>query len=279
MNLLDRIESLPLELCQQICEYAITPFEEPEAPLGYIVDPLVCQDFRYQRDRFERELECLKRLGGHVLSRRELDPIEQKWRQAWEASMTRMIAEDKEEWRKFIAEWLSNMWHSDWPWSLSLPFSVLDQTEVTGDLYEMVQTAVGPFMNGFGRVEDECSRGELCRIVEQLREVRMAAFKRGRFRSSQESWDQASVVKTFVLIWRRCIEIAELGTLDYVGRERVKVPISERIPAGQWVFRYTRAEGPAIKWRSPITSGSLNVTTTIDPPAPPSESLTLLSSA
>lgn len=214
MNLLDRIEFLPLELCQQICEYTITPFKEPEAPLGYIVDPLVSQNFRTQRDRFRKELRCLQRLGDHVLSRRELDQIEKKWRRAWETSMARMIAEDTEEWRKFLCEWLSNMWNWDWPWSSSLPFAALDQTGVTGDIYDMTQIAVTPFMGRFGQVENEDSRKELCHVVEKLREVRMAAFQMGKFQSFLEWWDEEKVVRALVLTRRRCTEITGWEAVD-----------------------------------------------------------------
>lgn len=85
--------------------------------------------------------------------------------------MMRMVTGYKEEWRKFIQEWLPNRSNLDWPLSLSFP--VMGQTRITDDIYDMVQT--------------ECSRIGLRRTVEDLREARMAAFRKERFRGSLES--------------------------------------------------------------------------------------------
>lgn len=41
------------------CASTITPFKEPDAPLGYIIGPLVSSNFHKQRDRFKRKLESL----------------------------------------------------------------------------------------------------------------------------------------------------------------------------------------------------------------------------
>lgn len=71
MNLLDRFESLPLELRQQICEYTITPFKTLSAPLEYIG-----LSFCKQRIAFKAEMRCLRRLGEHVLGCREFGSIE-----------------------------------------------------------------------------------------------------------------------------------------------------------------------------------------------------------
>lgn len=65
----------------------------------------------------------------------------------------------------------------------------MGQTRITDDIYDMVQT--------------ECSRIGLRRTVEDLREARMAAFRKERFRGSLESWEQEKVSKTLDLAWKR----------------------------------------------------------------------------
>lgn len=94
-DILTRFTSLPLELRQQIVDLTITPFKRPEAPLGYIVDPLVAMDFRTQRDEFQKQMQHLQDLGSQVTSDGYIENITEKWREQWESCMASMISEDE----------------------------------------------------------------------------------------------------------------------------------------------------------------------------------------
>ncbi|QDS76103.1 hypothetical protein FKW77_006387 [Venturia effusa] len=161
VDLLDRIESLPLEIRQQICETTITPFQDPKAPIGYIVDPLVCLDFSAQRDRFKSELNCLERLGPHVLTRRELDVTEKKWRQGWETRMANMIAEDKETWKAWFND-RKPFWRAIFPLHIG----------ATDDIYAMVEAAVSG---------DDERQERMRQIMQDLWFQRMYGFQSGTF--------------------------------------------------------------------------------------------------
>lgn len=79
-NLLHRFTCLPLELRHHIIELTFTPLKRPEAPLVYIVDPMVNEDFRNQRDESRRQIQHFRDLGAQVTGDGYIETITKIWR-------------------------------------------------------------------------------------------------------------------------------------------------------------------------------------------------------
>lgn len=99
-NLLTHFMALPLELLQHIIDLTITPFRPPETPLGYIVDPMVEEDFRNQRNKFQKQIQHFRDLGPQVTGYGYVEKITKIWRGEWESCMSSMISDDKDEWAR-----------------------------------------------------------------------------------------------------------------------------------------------------------------------------------
>ncbi|QDS75893.1 hypothetical protein FKW77_002420 [Venturia effusa] len=91
---------LPLEIRQVVLEKTITPFQRPEAPLGYILDPSVQASFGAQRELFKSELRKLRKLPSYATGGSKwLQVVETLWRKEWETCMHEMIETDKKYWK------------------------------------------------------------------------------------------------------------------------------------------------------------------------------------